>query len=243
MPVRSLRELTRSGKPLICAHRVNTRRRLSAVLRLAPHMIEFDVNEMSGELVAMHGVSDPPLRNPLLKALIREIERTIVGDPRKPLALRNLLQGLEGVGLWIDVKKRGIALRAVEEVYRVCDPTLVALSTGFYPELRIVKREHPEVATFLGNVSFYPPSTNVVHEVEADGVSIEHTYLDEELVHELHRDGVLIAAWTVNRVTDIARVARIGVDVVITDFPDLAFRAVEGVMKPELRGSSKVKTL
>jgi len=237
VPIQNLRELISGSGTLVCAHRVNTRSRLLRVLRFSPHMIEFDVNEVCGELVAVHGVSEPPLRNPLVRNVVKELERIIVGDPRRPQPLRMLLRGLRGIGVWIDVKKRGIALKAIEEVLRVCEPSTIVVSTAFYPELRIVKKEHPDVSTFLGNVSFYPPSTSIVHEVEADGISIEYSYLDEELVNELRRDGVMVAVWTVNRVEDIWRMLRLGIDVLITDFPDLALKVVEEMMKPELRGS------
>ncbi|NPA97441.1 MAG: glycerophosphodiester phosphodiesterase [Crenarchaeota archaeon] len=227
MPPQRIAELLARSRPLICAHRVNTRARLLRVLPYAPHMIELDVNTVGKSLVAMHGVAQPPLRNPIARAIVAEVERLIVGDPHKPVSLRELLEGLEGVALWLDVKKRGVCVRAVEEVYRVCNPSAVALSTAFYPELKTLKREHPEVAAFLGNVSFYPPSPSIALEVDADGISIEYHYLDRDLVEMMHGADLLVAAWTVNDEQDMESVVRLGIDILITDFPDVAREVME----------------
>ncbi len=232
MPPQRLIDLLSKFKPLICAHRVNTRARLLKVLTASPHMIELDVNTVGRSLVAMHGISQPPLRNPIARAIVVEMERLIVGDPHRPVSLRELLEGIEGIGLWLDVKKRGICVRAVEEVYRVCNPSAVVVSTAYYPELRELKREHPEVAAFLGNVSFYPPSPSIALEVDADGISIEYHYVDRELVEMMHGSNLLVAAWTVNEEQDIEKVVRLGIDILITDFPAVAKEVIEGLGKP-----------
>ncbi len=227
MPPQRVIELLSRYRPLICAHRVNTRARLLKVLTASPHMIELDVNTLGRSLVAMHGVSQPPFRNPIARAIITEMERLVVGDPHRPISISELLEGIEGLAIWLDVKKRGICVKAVEEVYRVCEPSAIAVSTAYYPELKELKREHPEVAAFLGNVSFYPPSPSIALEVDADGISIEHSYVDEELVEEMHNSDLIVATWTVNEEPEIERVVKLGVDIVITDFPDLAREVIE----------------
>ena len=49
-----------------------------------------------------------------------------------------------------------------------------------------------------------------------------HQLVDKKMVSELHEKGVKIIPWTVNEEKDAARLLKIGVDGIITDYPDLA---------------------
>jgi glycerophosphoryl diester phosphodiesterase len=42
------------------------------------------------------------------------------------------------------------------------------------------------------------------------------------MVAELHEQGVKIVPWTVNEEKDVTRLLKIGVDGIITDYPELA---------------------
>lgn len=57
-------------------------------------------------------------------------------------------------------------------------------------------------------------------------LGIQHTALDAAAVDAARRANVRVAAWTVNEEPDIARVVDLGVDVVISDRPDLALQRV-----------------
>jgi glycerophosphoryl diester phosphodiesterase len=61
-------------------------------------------------------------------------------------------------------------------------------------------------------------------EVGATHLAIDHRVVDAGVVAAAHRAGVKVAAWTVNDEPDLRRVLDLGVDVVITDRPDLALR-------------------
>lgn len=60
----------------------------------------------------------------------------------------------------------------------------------------------------------------------ADGISIEYPYVDRDLVQELHRKGYLIAAWTVNDTLVAKHLAKMGVDIIITDTPRKIIKAL-----------------
>lgn len=49
-----------------------------------------------------------------------------------------------------------------------------------------------------------------------------HQLVDKKMVTELHEAGVKIIPWTVNEEKDAARLLKIGVDGIITDYPELA---------------------
>lgn len=54
------------------------------------------------------------------------------------------------------------------------------------------------------------------------GLNVNKNDVTPELVRDLHSRGRSIAVWTVNDPTDMARLARLGVNRIITDKPDLA---------------------
>jgi glycerophosphoryl diester phosphodiesterase len=64
-----------------------------------------------------------------------------------------------------------------------------------------------------------------VRAVRATHVGIHFRLLDGGLVAALQQAGLAVGAWTVNEEADIRRVLGLGVDVLITDRPDLALQA------------------
>jgi glycerophosphoryl diester phosphodiesterase len=68
------------------------------------------------------------------------------------------------------------------------------------------------------------PETLVRWATDADAthLGVDHRVVDAPVVAAVHRSGLKIAAWTVNDESDLRRVLDLGVDVVITDRPDLA---------------------
>jgi len=225
---RSSRELVaRARKPILCMHRVNTRKRLRLAEELGISLIEFDVKARSGRLVVEHGVSEPPLRSPMAKTVVMWMEREILGEPRTPMDLEEYLSRVsKRFRLWIDLKVRGFERELIEllDRYGVREPVIV--SSGYYDSLLRIKELAPWVCTFLGNVAFYPITNAVALEARADGMSVSIEFVDRALVERLHRDGLFIAVWTVNSGEEARELASMGVDVIITDFPDRVAEAL-----------------
>ena len=64
-------------------------------------------------------------------------------------------------------------------------------------------------------------------EAKATELGIDHRALDAAVVAAARAAGVRVAAWTVNEEADLRRVIGLGVDLVISDRPDLARRLVQ----------------
>ncbi len=62
--------------------------------------------------------------------------------------------------------------------------------------------------------------------VGATDAGLQHVLVDAEVIAAARRDGVRIGAWTVNDEPEMRRVAALGVDVLTSDRPDLALRAL-----------------
>jgi glycerophosphoryl diester phosphodiesterase len=61
-------------------------------------------------------------------------------------------------------------------------------------------------------------------EVGATSLGVDYQIVDAPLVAAARQAGLRLAAWTVNAEADIRRMVELGVDVIITDQPDLALR-------------------
>ncbi|MEO3935495.1 glycerophosphodiester phosphodiesterase family protein [Dermatophilaceae bacterium Soc4.6] len=62
--------------------------------------------------------------------------------------------------------------------------------------------------------------------IGAHVIAPQYTYVDEALVHRAHDLGLAVLPWTVNAADDIRAMAAIGVDGIVTDYPDVALAVV-----------------
>ena len=58
----------------------------------------------------------------------------------------------------------------------------------------------------------------------ASAIGYDFRHLDADRVAATRKAGLMVGAWTVNEESDIRRVIELGVDVVISDRPDVALR-------------------
>ncbi|SCP94798.1 glycerophosphodiester phosphodiesterase [Anaerobium acetethylicum] len=90
------------------------------------------------------------------------------------------------------------------------------VSSFSYKSLKKIKELNPEIKTgyILSDVygNFYDLK-------KVDFFSMKYVYVTERIVTELHKRGKKIHVWTVNGSTMIERLAMIGVDNIITDYP------------------------
>ena len=96
---------------------------------------------------------------------------------------------------------------------RAIDPdirTVLLVSRGRVQSAGVPAREAVRWATAVG----------------ATTLGIEHRALDTDVVTVARAAGVRVAAWTVNEETDIRRMLDLGVDVIISDRPDVVRRVV-----------------
>ena len=60
----------------------------------------------------------------------------------------------------------------------------------------------------------------------ATDVGLKHTLVDETVVEAARAVGVRVGVWTVNDERDMRRMIALGVDVLTSDRPDVALRAL-----------------
>ncbi len=222
---------------MLVAHKANRPSIARSLAAMGIRHVEIDVRLRGGRLVVEHGV-EMPRTGPAKRALIGLLYRMFDRDPiMRPLTLEDYLSLFaRSFHFWIDLKGRhieGEVLRLLDK-YDVAPPTF--FSSGFYDSLKRIKMARGEALVFLGNMSFYPLDVKcLVGSVGADGLSVQHTYVDKDLVEKAHAVGARVAAWTVNDVEEAIRLMGLGVDIIITDVPERIGNALSAVGGPSER--------
>ena len=149
----------------------------------------------------------------LLRPTRAELLLEIKVDPaRRPYA------GIEDKTLAL-VNAKGLRERTVVMAFEADTLRRVrALDAGIRTTMLVsrsrVERERAVASTVVGWAT----------EVGATSLGVDHRVVEAPLVAAARQAGLRLAAWTVNTEADIRRMLDLGVDVVISDQPDLALR-------------------
>ena len=118
----------------------------------------------------------------------------------------------------IELKTAGFEEQAVEMIRKHADPDKVLVS-GFHPEvLTKVNDLFPEIQ--LGFIYNRTQDEESRHNCPIDVVIPQFRLASRELVEEVHDEGLRVIPWTVNEDREIKRLLGLGVDGVITDYPE-----------------------
>lgn len=133
--------------------------------------------------------------------------------------LASLLSQLPpGAGLMLDLKdpvEPGRLLAALREAG--VEPARVLVSTRWHSLAPGLAEAGLRPLLSLDSRPLSPARLAV--EARAVGVAVRYSYLDPRFVEDMRREGLVVAAWTVNTRNALCRVAGLGVDMVVTDAP------------------------
>ena len=214
-------------------------------LGLGVDAVETDVHMTSdGEIVVIH---DPTLdRTTTARGAIAGLTSAEVTaarlkdragrttDERVPTfaqLLDLLAPGRAQLLLEIKIDARGTRYPGIEEkalallrARRMAERTLVM---AFEPEtVRRVRELDPAIRTvaLVWRRQGVRASVRQALALGASAIGYDFRHLDADRVAATRKAGLMVGAWTVNEESDIRRVIELGVDVVISDRPDVALR-------------------
>ncbi len=169
-----------------------------------------------------------PVRKPLLREVIRMAEEHVRRYDRAPVGYNIETKSTPDgdnrlhppperfTELLVDVvRERGIADRTTIQSF---DPRTLKVARTMAPEIRLSLlvpfdgASLDELLTFLG----FTPAI----------VSPDYRLVDADLVERARGDGMQVLPWTVNKRADMLRLRELGVDGLITDYPDVALAAM-----------------
>ena len=225
------------SRPLVIGHRgamghetENTLASVQKAMDLGVDMIEIDVFKIkSGELVVFHDQTLDRLSEAEgdSEALgLEELQAIRLEGGHQIPELYQVLDLIDDkVALNIELKGGGTALgvnNLVEEYIREkgWTPGNFLISSFKWDELKAMRAENESIqlAVLIGEDPL--KAIPVAKELRAVAINPHFSTLDQENVAQIHGEGLKIFPWTVNEPADIQRMKELGVDGIITNFPE-----------------------
>ncbi|MFA6410802.1 MAG: glycerophosphodiester phosphodiesterase [Candidatus Buchananbacteria bacterium] len=224
----------------------NTLSSFRKALELGVDMVEFDVRITKDKYpIVIHDNQLIRLTQKfgrINRLNLKEIKEFKVQEEETIPTLAEVLEVVDSqVGLDIDLKVKGSAQIVVQTLrdYKI-DFSNVMVSSNYASEIRIAEDLEPGITTALvfrsGNVFsiwlvldflaiLFLPVTKyyiswLVKRANADFLNINHRFLSKNKVEVFKSNGIKICAWTVDDPKKITYLKNLGIDGIITNYPD-----------------------
>jgi glycerophosphoryl diester phosphodiesterase len=226
MATNRVRNLLRIGHRGAAGHAPeNTLAALELALQYGVDMVEFDVRRSSdGALMLLHDDSVDRTTNgkgrieELSLRMLRELDAG--GGERIPL-LEEALACLNGrAGAMIELKVRGMAAEVCATVEAAHFQGTVMYASFFHEELLPVRRLMGDALTLALIDNAPTHSTAFATNARATHAGLALDAVTPDIVKALQGQGIKVFVYTVDEPEDIAHMKQMGVDGIISNFPD-----------------------
>ena len=225
-------------KPKVIGHRgakgyyaENTLGSIKKAMDLGVDGIEIDVFKCgSGELVVFHDQMVDSLTDG--KGMIELLsldsikKLTVLGNEKIP-TLDEVLNLIDGrVMLNIELKGSNTSFlthQLLKSYFQSSSwkPEKVFISSFNWNELKAFHQLNKEIKIAILIEKTDPSNAiKIANELNAFAINSQYTFLNKENISKIKSENLMVYAWTVNEYKDIRRMKRLGVDGIISDFPD-----------------------
>jgi glycerophosphoryl diester phosphodiesterase len=203
----------------------NTLAAIETGIALGADFVEVDVRRTAdGALVALHDATvrrttDGTGRVAALS--LREVKALDAGGGERIPTVEEVLKTAAGrVGVMLELKIRGIGGLTVQAVRKADFPNHVIYASFLHDELAQVRATAPDAVLMVLFDRLPRALVTRVVRCGATHVGLRHDRVSRRLVKAFHQKHVLVWVYTANRRDDIGRALSLGVDGVISDFPE-----------------------
>jgi len=220
-------------KVLVIAHRgasgyepENTLRSVEKALELGADMVEVDVHvSRDGYIVVIHDARLERTTNGkgYVKDLtLEELKKLDAGLGEQIPTLEEVIQLVKGKArLVVEIKVPGTEKRVLQEIKenRLEDEALI---TSFYhPVIRWVKELNPNVQAGVIIASRPVKPAQLAIDAKANALFPKYTFVDQEMVLVAHKNNLVVYPWTVDTLSEINPLIKMGVDGIVTNKPSI----------------------
>lgn len=187
--------------------------------------IEIDIQKsIDGHLVVMHDKRVDRTTNGsgyITQMTLEEIRSLDAGNGERIPLLAEVLESADGrIGVIIEMITPGIAGSALELVSRISAKTPIIFASFIHPEL-VVVRETDSRARTMALLEGVPVSgARFATEASATHVGLCFDSVTREFVEVLKSEGLGTFVYTLNDTNDIELARKLGVDGIISDYPE-----------------------
>jgi len=223
---RSARRVIRVGHRGAAGHAPeNTVAAIHAGIASGVDFVEIDLRRTAdGALVALHDATVNRTTNGrgrVNRLSLQEIKRLDAGKGTRIPTIEEALEAAAGqTGLMVELKVRGIARQTVEAVRQAGFQNPVIYASFLHDELTQVRAADPDASLMVLFDRFPPASVARAMKYTPSHVGLRHSKATLRLVDSFHRAKLLVFVYTPNRPADIQRAISLGVDGIISNFPD-----------------------
>lgn len=194
------------------------------VLRCA--LTEVDIQRTSDdELVLLHDERVDRTTNGrgrVADLTLPDIRTLDAGGGESPPTLDDVLKAASGrIGLILELKTGGSAYDVCAIVRGSGFTQPVIYASFLQEELQHVRRASPNAQTMILFTRLPANPWATAAKLHATHVGLRLDTVTEPLVNALHNQGLIVFAYTANQPAQISKMKTLGVDGIISDFPDL----------------------
>ncbi len=224
-------------RPLIISHAAcvgpapeNTLAGIRAALQIGADAIEIDVQASAdGVPVLMHDLTLDRTTNgsgDIASLTLEQLQALDAGGEPVP-TFAQALEMTRGRALLVAEIKRPGCERALAEVIRAAEAVADVMVWSFLPPaLEAMRQAEPRVPSALliapQSMVNWPSMQDLALRLDLQAVSVFHLNLDAGIIAQSRRRGLGIYAWTADTERDIQRLLDLGVDGIVTNYPERA---------------------
>jgi glycerophosphoryl diester phosphodiesterase len=203
----------------------NTLAAIDAGIACGADIVEIDLRRTAdGVLVVLHDATVNRTTNGtgrIDRLSLRDVKKLTAGKGQQIPTLQEVLDAASGrAGLMLELKIRGIAGQTVEAVRQAGFKNLVIYASFLHEELPHVRAADPDA----DRMALFDrlPGTSAARAMKyaASCVGLHYDRATRRLIESLHRSDLRVFVYTANRPSDIERALSLGVDGVISNFPE-----------------------
>ena len=203
----------------------NTLDAIERGIALHAHLVEFDGRATSdGQLVLLHDATLDRTTNGhglIADQLWRDVRQVIGGDGQPLPLLADALRVASGrTGVIIEIKAERIAKQICRTVREVQFSGPVIYTSFLHDELLAVRRENPQAQTMALIEAVPVNRTAFATDAQATHVGVAFETLTPSFLKALHDRALRVFVYTVNEPADIQTAKAMGVDGIISDYPE-----------------------
>ncbi|MCK4805873.1 MAG: hypothetical protein KAS91_01690 [Candidatus Pacebacteria bacterium] len=206
----------------------NTRTSFKEALRLKTDGVEFDVRlTKDKKIVVIHDKNLKRLtgHSGLVGSLtLKQIRKIKYKNGDNILTLAEVFKILNNKCVCkIDLKEDGMEEKIIKFIKKRHLEKRVIITTESSSIARKIRKISSDIKLSLGGLKKRMKAERIVRSVKnvkADIISPHYSIISKKLIREVRKNGLLIDAYTVNKKKDIAKMKKLGVDMITTDYPD-----------------------